>query len=67
MDVLLLRNFFRRYTGLNLSIEHKSAGKKFLIACFCWDSRHTLREMGQDFKFCGTLDYGDEYLEFILR
>ena len=67
VEVLLLRNVFRRYLGLNLLIEHNSARKKFLIACFCWDSRHTLREMGQEFEFCGAIDYGDEHLEFILR
>ena len=46
--------------------EHNSIRKNlFLSACFCWNSRLSLREMDQKFKFDGTIGYGDSYLEFL--
>ena len=48
MDVLFLKSTFRLYPGLKMSIEHNSIRRDlFLSACFCWDSRLTLREMDQ--------------------
>ena len=64
MDVLFLISVFRLYPGLKTSFENK---KFFLSACFCWDSRLSLREMDQKFKFGGTIGYGDSYLEFLFR
>ena len=56
---------FRMYPGLKLSFEQNSVRKKlFLSACFCWDSRLSLREMEQKFKIGGTIGYGDSYMEF---
>ena len=61
-------SIFRLYLGLKMSFEHNSVRKNlFLSACFCWDSRHSLREMDQKFKFGGTIGYGDSYLEFLFR
>ena len=68
MDVLFLMSIFRLYPGLKMSFEHNSVRKNlFLSACFCWDSRLSLREMDQKFKFGGTIGYGDSYLEFLFR
>ena len=68
MDVLLLLSIFRLYPGLKLSIEHNSVGKNFFLsACYCWDSRFSLREMDQKFEFGGAIGYGDSYLEFLFR
>ena len=51
-----------------MSFEHNSVRKNlFLNACFCWDSRLSLREMDQKLKFGGTVGYGDSYLEFLFR
>ena len=48
-----------------MSFEHNSARKNlFLSACFCWDSRLSLREMDQKFEFGGTIGYGYSYLTF---
>ena len=64
MDVFFLVSIFRLYPGLKTSFEHKSVRKNlFLSACFCWDSRHSLRETDHKFKFGGTIGYGDPYLE----
>ena len=68
MDVLLLMSIFRLYPGLKLSFEHNSVRKDPLLsACFCWDSRLSVREMDQTFNFGGTIRYGDSYLEFLFR
>ena len=68
MDVLFLMSIFRLYPGLKPSFEHNSVRKNFFLsACFCWDSRLSLREMDQNFKFGGTIGYGDPYLEFLFR
>ena len=51
-----------------MTVEHNSVRKNlFLSACFCWDSRFSLREMDQKFKFVGTIGYGNPYLEFLFR
>ena len=68
MDVLFLISIFRLYPGLKMSFEQNSVRKNlFLSACFCWDSRLSLREMDQKFNFCGTIGYGDSFLEFSFR
>ena len=62
MDVLFLMRFFRLYPRLILTFEHNSARKNlFSSACFCWDSRLSLREMDQKFKFGGTIGYDDSF------
>ena len=68
MDVRFLMSIFRLYPGLKMSFEHNSVRKNlFLRACFCWDSRISLREMDQKFKFGGTIGYGDSYLDSVFR
>ena len=68
MDVLFLMSIFRLYPGLKLSFEHNSVRKNlFLSACFCWDSKLSLREMDQIYKFGGTVGYGNSYLELLFR
>ena len=68
MDVLFLMNVFRLYPGLTMSFEHNSVRNSlFLSACFCWDSRVSLRETDQKFKFVGTIGYGDSYLDSVFR
>ena len=68
MDVLFLMIIFRLYPGLKLSFEHNSVRKNaFLSACFCWNSRLSLREMDQKYKFGGTIGYGNSYLELLFR
>ena len=69
MDFLFLMSTFRLYLRLNMSFEHSGVRKKnfFLSACFCWDSRLSLREIDKKFKFGGTIGYGDSYLEFLIR
>ena len=68
MDVLFLRSIFRLYPGFKMTFEHNSVRKNlFLTACFCWDSRLSLREMDQKFKFGGTIGYGDSYLDSVFR
>ena len=67
MDVLFLMSVFRLYPGLKKSFEHYSVRKNlFLSACFSWDSRFSLREMGHYYKFGGTIGYGNSYLELLL-
>ena len=68
MDVLFLNSIFRLNPGSKLSFEHNSVRKNlFLSECFCCDSRLSLREMDQKFKFGGTIGYGNSYLEFLFR
>ena len=51
-----------------MSFEHNIFRKTlFLSACFCWDSRLSLPEMDQNFKFRGTIGYGKSYLELLFR
>ena len=53
---------------IKLSFENNSVRKNlFLSACFCWDSRLSSREMGQKYKFGGTVGYGNSYLELLFR
>ena len=48
MDDLFLMNIFPLHPGLKMSFEHHGVRKNlFLSACFCWDSRLSLREMEQ--------------------
>ena len=59
---------FRLYPGYKKSFEDNSVRKNlFLSACFCWDSRLSVRDMDQKFKFGGTIGYRDSYLEFLVR
>ena len=68
MDVLFLMITFRLYSVLKMSFEHNSVRKNlFLGACFCWNSRLSLCEMDQKFKFGGTIGLGSSYLEFLFR
>ena len=68
MDVLFFMGIFRLYTGLKMSFESNSVRDNlFLSACFCWNSRFSLCEVDQKFKFGGTIGYGDSYLEFLFR
>ena len=65
MDVLFLMSIFRLHPGVKLSFELNRARKNVLLsACFCWESRLSLRQMDQKFKFGGTIGYGESYLEF---
>ena len=68
MDVLFLISVFRLYPGYKMTFEHNSVRKnKFLSACFCWDSGHSLREMDQKFKFGGLIGYVKSYLDSVFR
>ena len=68
MDVLFFMSIFRMYRWLKMSFERNSVRKNLLLSAgFCWDSRLSLREMDQNFKFDGTIGYGDSYLEFLFR
>ena len=68
MDVIFLMRIFRLYPGLKMSFAHNSLRENlFLSACFCWDSRLSLREMDRKFKFGGTIGYGDSYLDSVFR
>ena len=61
-------SFFRLYSSLKLPFEHNRVRKNFFLsACFCWDSRLSLREKDQKLKFGGTIGYGNSYLEFSFR
>ena len=68
MDALFLMIIFRLFPGFRKPFEHNSVRKNsFLSACFCWDTRVSLSEMDQKFKFGGTIGYGNSYLEFSFR
>ena len=68
MDVLFLMTIFRLYPGLKRQLNTIVFAKNFFLsACFCSDSRLSLRETDQKFKFGGTIGYGDSYLEFLFR
>ena len=68
MDVSFLMSIFRLHSGLKMSFENNSVRKTlFVTACFCWDSRFSLGEMDQKFKFGGTIGFGDSNLEFLFR
>ena len=56
MDVICLMVILGLYSGLKMSFEHNSVRKNlFLSACFCWDSRLSLREMDQNLNFVEPL------------
>ena len=58
-------SIFRLYPGLTMSFESNSVRKNLVLsACFCWDSRVSLREMDQKFKFGGTIGYGARIWSF---
>ena len=68
MDVLFLISVFRLCPGLKMTFEQNSVRKNlFLSACFCWNSRLSLREMDQKFKFGGLIGYGNSYLDSVFR
>ena len=51
-----------------MSFEHNSVRKNlFLSACFCWDSRLSLRELDQKINFRGLIGYGNSYLDSVFR
>ena len=51
-----------------MSFKHNSVRKNlFLSACFCWNSRHSLREMDQKFRFGGLNRYGNSCLDSVFR
>ena len=49
---------FRLYPGFKMSC---------FCACFCWDSRLSLREMDQIYKIVGKVGYGNSYLNSVFR
>ena len=66
MDVLFLIGVFRLYPGVKMSFEHNSVRKNlFLSACFCWNSRLSLRELDQKFKSGGLIGYGNSYSDSV--
>ena len=47
--------------------EHNRIRKNLIrSACFCWDSRLSLREMDRKVKFGETIGYGNSYLQFFV-
>ena len=63
-----LNSVFRLYHGLKITFEHNSVRKNlYLSACFCWDSRLSLREMDQKIKFGGLIGFGSSYLDSVFR
>ena len=59
---------FRLCPGFKMSFECNRVRKNlFLSACFCWDSRLSLREMDQKIKLGETIGYGDSYLDSVFR
>ena len=68
MDVLFLIGIFRLYPRLKMTFEHNSVRKNpFLSAFFSWDSRLSLREMDQKYKFGGLIVNGNSCLDFVFR
>ena len=68
MDDIFLISAFRLYPGFKMTIEHNSVRKNlFLSACFCWDSRLSLYEMDQNFKFGGLIGCGNSHLDSVFR
>ena len=59
---------FPNVSGINFLIWTQECSKKTSsTACFCWDSRLSLRQMDQKFKIGGTIGYSDSFLEFLFR
>ena len=49
-----------------MSFEHISVRKNLLLsACFCWDSRISLRDMDQKFKVGGLIVDGNSFLDSV--
>ena len=68
MYVLFLLSIFRLYPGLKFSFKHNWVRENvFLSACLCWESRLSLRETDQKYKFGGTISYGNSYSELLFR
>ena len=68
MDVSFLISLFRLYPGTKVSLRQKSARKILLSsACFFLDSRFSLCEIDQKFKFVGTIGYCDSYSDSFFR
>ena len=66
MDVLFLISVFRLYPRFKMTFKHNSVRKNLVLsACFCWDSRHSSREMDQKFKFGGLIGYGNSCLDSV--
>ena len=65
MDALFLMSIFRLYTGMKFSFEHNSVCKNLVLsACFCWDSRLSLRDMDQKFNLVEPLILGTRTWSF---
>ena len=66
MDVLFLMSVLRLSPGLKMAFKHNSVRKNlFLSARFCWDSRLSLHEKDQNFKFGGLIGCGNSYLDSV--
>ena len=51
-----------------MSFEHNSVRKNlFPGACFCWNSRLSIREMDKKIPFGGLIGYGNSYLDSVFR
>ena len=51
-----------------MSFQHSSVRKNLLLsACFGWDSRFSVRQMGQKIKFGGLIGYGNSCLDSVYR
>ena len=67
MDVLFLLSPCRFYSGINLSVQHKTVCENlFLKSCPYWDDRIVLHETEKNLGSGGIVCYGDSYLDFIL-
>ena len=67
MDVLFFMSIFRLYPGLKTSFENNSVRKNLFLSAFFWDSRLSLCEMDQKFKFRGLVGYGNSCLDSLFR
>ena len=68
MDVVFLNSVFRLYPGSKMTFEHNSVRKNLLLsAYFCWDSRLSLHELDQKFKFGGLIGCGISFLDSVFR
>ena len=66
MNALFLISTFWLYPGFKMSFEHNSVRENlFLSACFCWDSRLSLRKMDQKFKFGGLIGNRNSCLDSV--
>ena len=59
---------FSDCTGIKMSFEDHSVRENFFLsACFCWDSRLSLRELDQIKIIGGTIGYGNSCLDSVFR